>query len=76
MAPQQEANLTTPDVIGTERVKTRSERMEQHKKKCERIMQYVRYGKHENGLTKNERRTVRSQAKNYVFDETSKSVSM
>ena len=37
MAPQQNANLTTPDVIGTERVKTRSERMEQHKKKCERL---------------------------------------
>ena len=37
MASQQEANLTTPDVIGTERVKTRSERMEQHKKKCERL---------------------------------------
>ena len=50
--------------------------MEQHKKKCERIMQYLRYGKHENGLTKNEQRTVRSQAKNYVFDETSKSISM
>ena len=39
-------------------------------------MQCLRYGKHENGLTKNELRTVRSQAKNYVFDETSKSISM
>ena len=39
-------------------------------------MQYLRYGKHENGLTKSEQRTVRSQAKNYVFDETSKSISM
>ena len=63
MAPRQESNLTTSDDIGPKRVKTRCEHMEQHKKKCERIIHYLRHGKHEEGLSKNEQRTVRSQAK-------------
>ena len=63
MAPRQESNLTTSDDIGPKRVKTRCERMEQHRKKCERIIHYLRHGKHEEGLSKNEQRTVRSQAK-------------
>jgi hypothetical protein len=33
---------------------------------------YLRHGKHQDGLTKNQQRTVRGQAKNYILDEISK----
>ena len=37
-------------------------------------MQYLCHGKHQDGLTKNQQRTVRGQAKNYIFDEISKCI--
>ena len=52
--------------------KTRSERMAQEGEKHERIKHYLRHGKHLCGLTKNQQRIVRRQAKNYFFEETSK----
>ena len=70
MVPEQgpvvEANLT--DEV---KPKTRKDRLAQHKEKVERIVHYLRHGKHRDGLTKNQQRVVRGQAKNYIFDETS-----
>ena len=47
-------------------------RMEQLNEKCNRILHYLRHGKYVAGLTNNLQRSVRAQAKNYVWDETSK----
>ena len=52
--------------------KTREVRFEQIKEKCDRITQYLREGKHLQGLTNNLQRTVRGQAKHYIWDESSK----
>ena len=52
--------------------KSRGERMAQEREKYERIMHYLRHGKNEEGLTKNQQRIVRRQAKSYFFEETSK----
>ena len=66
MAPQQERNSEASAS------KTRQDRMPQHNEKCERIILYLRCGIHQDGLSKNQQRVVRGQAKNYLFDETSK----
>ena len=62
MVPEQgpvvEANLT--DEV---KPKTRKDRLAQHKEKVERIVHYLRHGKHRDGLTKNQQRVVRGQAK-------------
>jgi hypothetical protein len=50
-------------------VKTRERRFDQQREKCERILYYLRHGKHMDGLTKNQQRVVRGQAKNYTLDE-------
>ena len=52
--------------------KTRSERMAQEQEKYERIVHYIQHGKNQEGLTKNQQRIVRRQAKSYIFDEKSK----
>ena len=52
-------------------IKTREDRLKQHVK-CNRIIQYLHHGKHLEGLNKNQQRVVRGQAKNYIWDETSK----
>ena len=64
--PVMEANLT--DKVGP---KTRKDRLAEQKEKVERIVNYLRYGQHQDGLTKNQQRVVRGQAKKYSFDETS-----
>ena len=64
--PVIEANLT--DKVGP---KTRKDRLAQQKEKIERIVHYLRHGQHQDGLTKNQQRVVRGQAKKYSFDETS-----
>ena len=53
-------------------IKTREDRLNQQHVKCNRIIQYLRHGKHLEGLNKNQQRVVRGQAKNYIWDETSK----
>ena len=68
--PEEETNQ--PNELPSEpKPKSRQDRMAQHNLKCERIVHYLRHGKHQHGLTKNEQRVVRSQAKNYVLDESS-----
>jgi hypothetical protein len=52
--------------------KSRSERMAQERDKYEPITHYLRHGKNQEGLTKNQQRIVRRQAKSYFFEETSK----
>ena len=73
-APQQERNseASAHENVEVSAPKTRQDRMAQHNEKCERIIHYLRSGKHQDGLSKNQQRVVRSQAKNYVFDDTSK----
>ena len=51
---------------------SREARFEQLKEKCARIAHYLRCGKHVPGLSKNIQRTVRSQAKSYNWNESSK----
>ena len=50
-------------------LKTREKRFDQQREKCERILHYLRHGKHVDGLTKNQQRVVRGQAKIYTLDE-------
>ena len=50
---------------------SRKERMTEHNEKCERILHYLLHGKHQDGLTKNQQRVVRGQAKKYRVDESS-----
>ena len=50
----------------------RKDRLAEHNEKCEQIVHYLRHGKHLAGLSKNQQRVVRGQAKNYFMDETSK----
>ena len=45
---------------------------QQLKEKCDRIIRYLRDGKHVLELTKNLQRAIHGQAKNYVWDESSK----
>ena len=72
MAPQQERNseASAHENVEVSAPKTRQDRMAQHNEKCERIIHYLRSGKHQDGLSKNQQRVVCSQAKNYVFDDT------
>ena len=70
MAPQQQTQVESTDESVPER-KSGAERMEEHNQKCGCVSHYLRHGKHQNGLTKNQQRTVRVQAKNYVLDENS-----
>ena len=72
MAPQAETATTTGERQdhGPQKM-TRNDRLVEHNKKCERIVHYLRHGKHQTGLSKNQQRVVRGQAKNYVLDETS-----
>ena len=51
---------------------SREKRFREQREKCQRIVHYLSHGKHVDGLTKNQQRVVRGQAKNYVMDETSK----
>ena len=76
MAPQQEDIIdATSKTQSEERTKlSRSDRSAVNNKKCERIIHYLRHGKQPSGLTKNEQRVVRGQAKNYVLAETSKEI--
>lgn len=57
---------------GKSEVETREDRLNEQHEKCDRIIQYLRHGKHLDGLSKNQQRVVRGQAKNYIWDETSK----
>ena len=50
-------------------LKTREKRFDQQHEKCERILHYLRHGKHVDGLTKNQQRVVQSQVKIYTLDE-------
>ena len=59
-----------------EKRKSRKERMAEQNDKCEWILHYLQHGKHQDGLTKNQQRVVRGQAKNYSVDESSKYVFM
>lgn len=71
---QCEENLEENECTGATKspLKTRSDRMAQEQDKYERIMHYIRHGKNQEGLTNNQQRIVRRQAKSYFFDETSK----
>ena len=73
MAPQQETNSDASAHKSAEvsAPKTRQGHIAQHNEKCERIIHYLHSGKHQDGLSKNQQ-VVCSQAKNYVFDDTSK----
>ena len=53
-------------------IKSLENRLNQQYEKCDRILQYLRHGKYLDGLSKNQQRVVRGQAKNYIWDETSK----
>ena len=69
------ASVKTDGVSNTEikvEQKSREDRFAQQQEKCERIVHYLRHGKHVDGLTKNQQRVVRIQAKNYFVDERSK----
>ena len=68
MAPPEESATNLPR---EPEPKTRENRMDQYKEKCERIIHYLRHGKHQDGLTKNQQRVVRGQAKNYVLHRAS-----
>lgn len=70
MIPKQEA-VVEANLTDEVEPKTRKDRLAQHKEKVERIVHYLRHGKPRDGLTKNQQRVVRGQAKNYIFDETS-----
>ena len=50
-------------------LKTREKCFDQQREKCKRILHYFRHGKHVDGLTKNQQRVVRGQAKVYTLDE-------
>ena len=52
--------------------KSTKDRIAEQKEKCERIVHYLQHGKHPEGLTKNQQRVVRGQAKKYSLDEASK----
>ena len=54
------------------KVNARRARMQQLKEKCDRIIRYLRDGKHVLELTKNLQRAIHGQAKNYVWDESNK----
>ena len=74
MAPQQERNSEAPAHENSEAsaLKTRQDRMVQYNEKCEHIIHYLHSGKHQDGLSKNQQQVICSQAKNNLFDETSK----
>ena len=71
MAPQVEEEFET-NVGCANETKSREKCFSQQLEKCERIVHYLHHGKHLDGLTKNQQRVVRGQAKNYFLDETSK----
>lgn len=50
------------------KVETREDFLNEQHEKCDRIIQYLRHGKH----LENQQRVVRGQAKSYIWDETSK----
>ena len=73
MAPQEQTTSTASEPQpGEPQTMTRKDRLAEHYEKCKRIVHYLRHGKHQAGLSKNQQRVVRGQAKNYVLDETSK----
>ena len=69
MVPQEKFDIKSEPEAKT---KSRKERMAEYNDKCERILHYLKHGKHQDGLTKNQQRVVRGQAKNYSVDESSK----
>lgn len=68
MATEQEV-IAEENLEAETDVKTRERRFDQQREKCKRILYYLRHGKHMDGLTKNQQRVVRGQAKNYTLDE-------
>ena len=54
MAPKQERNseASAHENVEVSASKTRQDRMAQHNEKCERIIHYLRSGKHQDGLSK------------------------
>ncbi len=50
-------------------VKTCEKRFDKQREKRERIVHYLRHGKHLDGLNKNQQRVVGGQAKTYTLDE-------
>lgn len=52
-------------------VETRKNRLNEKREKCDRITEYLCHGKHLNGISKYQRRIVRDQAKNCIWNETS-----
>ncbi|XP_064114372.1 uncharacterized protein LOC135220798 isoform X1 [Macrobrachium nipponense] len=51
---------------------TREEKFRLTNKKCERLIKYLSTGSHVRGLTQNQKRIVRSQAKNHIWDKSKK----
>ena len=71
MAPEEADEFGTSITCENE-TKSREKRFSQQLETCERINYYLRHGKHLDGLTKNQQRVVRGEAKNYFIDEASK----
>ena len=59
MAPQEETARTTgePQPVEPDKM-TRKDRLAEHNEKCERIVHYLRHGKHQAGLSKNQQRKI------------------
>ena len=70
--PPQEADKFEANIACENEAKSREKRFSQQLEKSEWIIHYLRHGKHLDGLSKNQQRVVRGQAKNYFIDETSK----
>ena len=68
MASEQDV-IAGENVKGKTGVKSPKKHFDQQRKKCERILHYLCHGKHIDGLTKNQQRVVRGQAKTYTLDE-------
>ncbi len=59
MAPQEETARTTSEPQPVEPDKmTRKDRLAEHNEKRERIVHYLRHGKHQAGLSKNQQRKI------------------
>ena len=58
--------------ISTEENKhpTREERLDKHNMQCENLIEYLVSNKYPEGLTKNEARNLRNQAKTHLWDST------
>ena len=49
-----------------------SEKMAEYRLKCERVVRFLETGKYPTGMPKKDKRTIRNNAKNHIWDSQSK----